>query len=291
MFAGFHAFNETSKLDATMQRRIYLFSVILISFLILAVIFTFLAFSHREESIPEDDTASQDSISDQTNTNTPDSKADSSEEDTSENPPQVSDLVICIDPGHGYTDSGTGSDYLGEVYEKDIVLKLGIMVIEQLRADGYTVIATRENDIPPEGSDPLYRFNPMERVEAVENMNPKPDLFVSLHCNSYEADSSVYGSRMYYYEPSHPLTTDLAKNIADSVWEVLGEKEPLLKSMTSEEAYYVIRMQKIPCVLFEIGFVTNETEAKNMLDEEWLAKMASGIVLGIEKYCSDRETE
>ena len=51
--------------------------------------------------------------------------------------------------------------------------------------------------------------------------------------------------------------------------------------MTSSEAYYVIKHITAPSVLIEMGFITNESDASNMLSEEWRQKMAESVAAGI----------
>ena len=48
-----------------------------------------------------------------------------------------------------------------------------------------------------------------------------------------------------------------------------------------DDAYYMTKCTPFPAVLVECGFISNETEAKNMLDDEWKNKMAQGIAQGI----------
>ena len=49
----------------------------------------------------------------------------------------------------------------------------------------------------------------------------------------------------------------------------------------ASSAIYLLHNAHSPAVLAECGFLSNETEAKNMLDDEWKNKMAQGIAQGI----------
>ena len=53
--------------------------------------------------------------------------------------------VIVIDPGHGGLDSGTNG--VNGLMEKDLVLAEGLKLARELRARGYTVYMTRDNDV------------------------------------------------------------------------------------------------------------------------------------------------
>ena len=54
-----------------------------------------------------------------------------------------------------------------------------------------------------------------------------------------------------------------------------------------EDAYYVIREAPVPSSLIEVGFVTNPTDAANMLDEAWRRTIAKGIAAGIDSFFAE----
>ena len=54
--------------------------------------------------------------------------------------------------------------------------------------------------------------------------------------------------------------------------------------MPYDSAYYVIRTCHVPSVLIEMGFVSNKTDAENMLSEEWRQTFAEGIANGLHTY-------
>ncbi len=192
--------------------------------------------------------------------------------------------VICLDPGHGYDDPGTVSDYLKNTSEKEIVLDICFRIREILESRGYQVIMTRENDTKPSG-EKWYLFNPQKRVEFF-NSHSEIAYFISVHCNSFESDTSTRGTRIYYYENNNPkITPQLAQSIAQSIDKAVVS--PVLArcfSMKASEAYYVCRKITVPSVLIETDFVTNPEAAALMLTEDWRQKMAQGISDGIVNY-------
>jgi N-acetylmuramoyl-L-alanine amidase len=65
-----------------------------------------------------------------------------------------SDYLICIDPGHGGSDSGAvGFDGDAKPNEADFVLTVGLKLKAALEAQGFDVIMTREDDTYPSLSD------------------------------------------------------------------------------------------------------------------------------------------
>ncbi len=196
-------------------------------------------------------------------------------------------IVICLDPGHGFDDVGTDSDYLGDLAEKDITLAVTLLVKDKLEAMGYKVLLTHDGENFPKASidDGNNLFNPKERIDYVSGLDI--DFYLSIHCDTYEADSSVMGTRIYYSKD-----TDHTAEAADAAGCMLRgintalstQKKSVLKEMEYEAAYYVVRAASVPSVLIEMGFVTNPTDAQNMLSETWRDTFAAGIVAGLDDY-------
>jgi N-acetylmuramoyl-L-alanine amidase len=51
-----------------------------------------------------------------------------------------------------------------------------------------------------------------------------------------------------------------------------------------EESWFVVRKAKMPSVLVEIGFITNEEEAILLNQQEYLKKIAQAIYNGIVRF-------
>ena len=78
----------------------------------------------------------------------------------------------------------------------------------------------------------------------------------------------------------------LASNIANSFGLEFGEEAatPTVRSLSEDNAFYVVRKIGVPSVLCEVGFVTNETDAANLCSEAWRQRAAEGIAAGILAY-------
>lgn len=192
--------------------------------------------------------------------------------------------TVVIDPGHGYDDPGTGEGYLEGLAEKDIVLDISLKIRDILSEKGFNTVMTREDDVKPEGMEnQIYLFNPSSRIEFAESLDAC-DIFISVHCDSFESDTKVSGTRIYYFEGNTPLTPDYAEKLSQSIFEILPEKAPLIMPMNRENAYHILKGISVPVCLAEVGFVTNQTDRENMLDFEWRQKIAQGIADGIESF-------
>lgn len=189
-------------------------------------------------------------------------------------------LIIRLDPGHGGSDPGATSEFLGDVTESDINYRLAHLVGERLEQYGAVVIYTwDENTEPSENGDYPYQ----KRSEEA-NADPETDLYISIHCNSF-TDPSVSGSRIYFCPEVSPYSHGLAKAISDGVGSV-HDFAPRLYSMKYEEAFWVIRKTNAPSVLIETLFVSNKEDAERLLDDDWLSKEAEGIAAGIWSFAA-----
>ena len=194
-------------------------------------------------------------------------------------------LRVCVDPGHGYDDIGTSHANLGDKTEKDINLEVALKLVPLLQYEGYDVIMTRDSDTPPDylkaNENGQYLINPKWRSEFA-NKNDV-DLFISLHCNSFES-SSTSGIRLYYCSDSTYGSADFANKLASSIASTLNISLPVPTGYEYANAYAVTKLVKAPSVLVEMGFVTNKGDAQLLLDDDWQAQMAQSLAKGIKEY-------
>ncbi|NBK24165.1 MAG: N-acetylmuramoyl-L-alanine amidase, partial [Spirochaetia bacterium] len=50
-----------------------------------------------------------------------------------------------------------------------------------------------------------------------------------------------------------------------------------------ERDIYVLNASRVPSVLVEVGFLTNEEDAKNLVSPQWRQRVAQAIALAIER--------
>ena len=114
--------------------------------------------------------------------------------------------VIFIDPGHGGIDPGA----CGEIYtEKEIVLKVALLLGDRLARSGAQVVYTRTGDYDletPEVSDVQARINIMKQSKA--------SVAISIHCNDF-TDPWERGAQVFYNASKHPDSKRLAQLIQD----------------------------------------------------------------------------
>lgn len=196
-------------------------------------------------------------------------------------PPDVT--VICIDPGHGFRDPGTSSDFLLPFYEKDVNLAIALYLRDELIARGYEVVMTRDTDEITEDWQFGSTFTPEDRIYLLSTL-PKVDYFISIHCNSYALDPSASGARIYYYTGNSAQTPALAQAVSSGIQRSIGDELPSLNAYREAQAFTVTRHSICPALLIEVGFVTNPKDAMNMITPAWQASIAQGIANGIHSH-------
>lgn len=188
----------------------------------------------------------------------------------------LTNKIIIVDPGHGGFDPGkpgiTGLD------EKDLNLKISLLLRNYLEQAGAIVIMTRTTDDDVDGMDGV-KHKSKDMVQR-KKLSEGGDILVSIHQNSF-TQPSVHGAQTFYNSKSEAGKA-LAKSIQKSIKEVADlDNRREAKSNTN---YYVLKATDIPAVIIECGFLTNPEEEKKLNSESYQNQMALGIYLGILRY-------
>ncbi len=219
--------------------------------------------------------------------------------------------LIVIDPGHGGKDPGaigpTG------VKEKDITLKVGLLLRKYLLSMGYRVAMTRDKDV----------FVSLRgRTRIAQKLHA--DLFISLHCNA-AFSRKASGAEVYYMSlPSSRSAMETAirenKSLGVSGKEtkrrmnllsiILADMRRNAKLNTSARLAEILQKQikrvkwvysrkvaqapfvvlegfdAIPAVLVEMAFISNPREEKLLSNYTFQKMMARNIAIGIKRFFS-----
>lgn len=179
------------------------------------------------------------------------------------------DILVAIDPGHGGDDEGCSRD---DVNEKEISLNIARAVESLLLESGYQVFLVRDGD----------RKMSLEERTAYANRKGA-DIYISIHQNACEEKTSdVSGVEVWYNDTKPNAGSErLAKLIHNDLVLYTGAND---RGVISDESLYVIRETNMPACLVETGFLSNKKERELLCTEEYQAKVAEGIVSGIELY-------
>ncbi|MFP4473305.1 MAG: N-acetylmuramoyl-L-alanine amidase [Candidatus Omnitrophota bacterium] len=214
---------------------------------------------------------------------------------------------VVIDAGHGGKDPGA----LGQgLQEKVIVLDIARRLARELELLGFSVILTRSTD----------EFISLERRTEIASSSAA-DLFISLHANASKSSRAcgfeIWTPRVLTYEDkqeaqrvrNHELLYDKlsvdrqnrsAQLIVEDLLYRYKEKASLTvgKYMLSavmtrsrqrnrglkRSGFFVLRNTLIPSVLVEVGFVTNNQEARELNSISFRQDLAESLAESVSKY-------
>lgn len=175
--------------------------------------------------------------------------------------------IIAIDAGHGGRDPGANPD---GVLEKDI----NLLIVEILRD-----LVEAEPDLTPALIRSLDIFISLEdRIAKAEEAGAV--LYVTVHVNSFTGpDPSGVETLVDNTRPVDDDSWVLAELIQDNVVRMTGARD---RGTRAQESY--LQRTSMPAVSVETGYVTNPEERAKLVDPEYQAKIADGILAGIRQF-------
>ncbi|MFW6389564.1 MAG: N-acetylmuramoyl-L-alanine amidase family protein, partial [Halanaerobiales bacterium] len=179
-------------------------------------------------------------------------------------------FLVVIDPGHGGIDKGTN---YGHVFEKDINLKIGKYLYQELIKVNIKALMTRKTDI-------LYadsRNKDIKHRPQAANKN-NANLFISIHANNFRT-SQPSGSQVFYKKASDK-SKKLAEDIHNELISLRKENNRCLKTGN----YYVLNCTDCPAVLIETGFLSNPEDRRLLSSPDYQKRLAVKIKNGIVEY-------
>ena len=210
-------------------------------------------------------------------------------------------LTVAIDPGHqgnwgemsekepsapgssemkAKATTGTQGSYSGKA-EYELNLEISLLLRDELEKRGYRVVLTREdNDTAISNAE-----------RALLAYEEGGDIYVRIHANGSE-DPSVSGALAMVPSPANPYVGDMAENsylLGESILNAYCEKA----SFSSLGVQYYdnmtgINWSKLPVMILEMGFMTNQSDDLRMADASVQKLMAEGIADGIDAYFERR---
>jgi N-acetylmuramoyl-L-alanine amidase len=216
--------------------------------------------------------------------------------------------AIIVDPGHGGRDSGAVGTHRIDgktlrAVEKDITLKTALTLHSRLAGafPDKRVLLTRRGDNYPSLEDRVALANsvPLRENEAI--------VFISIHANA-SFNKNARGYEVWYLSPEYrrnvidrehyagsaevipilnamleeEFTTEsiiMAQSIIKGIDETLGKSIPS-RGIKAEE-WFVVRNARMPSVLVELGFVTNQEDALLLTSDAHLRNFSEALYKGI----------
>ena len=182
-------------------------------------------------------------------------------------------MVILVDAGHGGTDGGARARDSG-AWEKDLNLKVALLLRDQLTASGAKVIMTRESDT---------QFSEKKRADLTARLllakEGGAEMLVCVHMNEFRSRRES-GPQVFYRAGQ-----ETSRLLAGCVQEALiGELKPEKERSAMAGDYFMLSLD-VPSVLVECGFLSNAAEEKLLLTAAYQERIAKAICDGIAAYC------
>lgn len=199
----------------------------------------------------------------------------------------LSNKIIVIDPGHGGIDGGTNR---GDILEKNINLEVGLKLKDLLTKKGATVVMTRETDISLDdrivGNGSRHREDLNTRARIINENNA--DVYLSIHVNASKNEKKM-GPIVFFHEDS-----EVGKILAEHMQEYLNnistykKKDFDINHNIMSGSYFIAANTTAPGIIIEMGFITNETDRKILLDADHQDEIVEQITKGIISYFNDQ---
>ena len=174
-------------------------------------------------------------------------------------------MLVVIDPGHGGKDSGAVGP--SGLQEKNVVLKVSLLLGDILEKNGVTVLYTRTSDTFVELST---RASMANKVNA--------DFFISIHANS-ATSRDAQGIETYVY-----VKDGKTDKLASEVQSALVQANKLLDRGVKIGNLAVLRETTMPAILIELAFISNPTEEALLNQTTFLDQTANAIAQGFFNY-------
>jgi N-acetylmuramoyl-L-alanine amidase len=75
--------------------------------------------------------------------------------------------------------------------------------------------------------------------------------------------------------------------LARSIIGFMGSTTNLMDNPDRNAAFNVLKTAKVPAILLELGYLTNEADAEQLNSDQWRDRVSSSLVTAIEEYFRD----
>lgn len=182
-------------------------------------------------------------------------------------------IKIFIDQGHNPSGFNAGAEGFSQ-REQDITYEVGMMVADLLREDPRFEVRVSRNT----PDTVLGTSNATSLAARTSAANRWPaDYFVSIHANA-NVNPSINGTEVYVYR-QNTQSYWLAQHILHAIVRETGTRD---NSVRTNNTLFVLRTTRMPAVLVELAYISNEEDAEKLRDNR--IGFAQGIYNGILGY-------
>lgn len=215
--------------------------------------------------------------------------------------------TLIIDAGHGGHDPGASYNWPfagGVVWERDLNLDIAkrLSVLVKLAHPQLRVIMTREDDT-------FISLAERSAIAASQSLDSKGALFVSIHINSAQAPSAQGFEILIKRQDKQVTLLDeltpldnislFASHSQAQLNRLLNNRNLVIASIfeetmssqlittrsrgIKEQDLWVLNQCRMPAVLVEVGFLSNEAEARRLVDSTYRQRVAQVLAAAIER--------
>lgn len=188
-------------------------------------------------------------------------------------------MKVFLNPGHDLDyDSGAVSPRSG-LRECEIAAHVGALVKHYLELAGCECELMQSDNLAPT-SIGRSAYADRQGLTVTETANDwDADIFVSIHCNSAEAEEAC-GTETFVYALDGGDGEKLATCIQDQIVDALNTVD---RGVKANPKLLVLKYTGMPAVLVELGFISNAS------DEELLATQQDDFARAIARGVTDYE--
>jgi N-acetylmuramoyl-L-alanine amidase len=204
--------------------------------------------------------------------------------------PGLAGKRVVIDPGHGGTDTGTATPW--GLQEKMLTLEAARAIARRLEEAGAEVLLLRHDDGPAAVPEPLRAagWNPLTpqwdiRTRAVIANWWGADALLSVHYNG-NPNPGATGTEVYWHTSN--LNADRSRELAELTQRELVSALGTIHRGVFQRPLGMVRLPHAPAVLLELGFLTNQEEARYMVSVEAHERAARGLLRALELFFAER---
>jgi N-acetylmuramoyl-L-alanine amidase len=176
-------------------------------------------------------------------------------------------IKISIEAGHGGSNSGAVG--LSGIKEKDINLKLSLLLEKLFKKKGAEVLQLRDSD---------KDMTLGEKRDMATNSDA--NIHFSIHANSSGSENEFLGTSGTCTFYHNPFWAKFAENVFDKLVELNLKPFGSVGSFN----YKVTRMSEMPSILVEQAFMSNAEDEEKLADDNFRASMAQKIYDGLINY-------
>lgn len=170
--------------------------------------------------------------------------------------------------------------------EKDLNLKISVLLQNFIEESGGTAILTRTDDTNTADPNRNRRLSQKasdlkERKRDIDDYSA--DMFISIHMNKF-GQPQYKGAQVFYSDGSED-SRRLGEEIQTSLRETLDENNH--RAAKPGSGIFVLKGNTVPSVLVECGFLSNKEEAELLSDEEYRRRVAWAIYIGAVRFFAE----